>query len=471
MANRYAVATGNWSALATWDGGASLPGAADDVYANNFTVTIDQDITVLTLRTSAAAPAVAGGGFVVSTIGAGVTRHVALSGNLNTSGQHAANSTYLLTVSAADGTLDLGAAHLNAGANNGCWALLLSGTCKVKTTGTLFISHQAMYTSSANARVTAAGTLQVGAILTNANIGCALVVSGAGATITVDGDVNVQGYNAVCGVHFLAAGTLNVGGSIRIGEIGNSQPGIALNPGCVLNVTGGIYGGAFSQPVVAMGGAGTYVCTIGGDVQAGAGSNALYYSNNSAVSTLTVGGKVLAGGVPAINCSGISGGSVFNLNGGVEASGSCAAVSSAMTDLTCIVSGTLKWGSNGHQPMQVLRWKVKDNAVASLQISTNVGGLDTFTLGGTPPATADVRNGTVYGSGSLTGTLKVPAASSVAAGVLVDSGVGTGALHIADVAQVTGAQLVAAIGAYGVATGNGITLVPDSAGDLILGSV
>jgi hypothetical protein len=66
MANRYAVATGNWSNTATWDGG-TLPAAGDDVRANGFTVTIDQDITVLSIRTDAASPAVAGGGFSCST--------------------------------------------------------------------------------------------------------------------------------------------------------------------------------------------------------------------------------------------------------------------------------------------------------------------------------------------------------------------------------------------------------------------
>jgi hypothetical protein len=62
MANYKAVANGNWSALATWqdDAGGSfiastvLPGASDDVYSNAFTVTINQDITVASLRNGAA---------------------------------------------------------------------------------------------------------------------------------------------------------------------------------------------------------------------------------------------------------------------------------------------------------------------------------------------------------------------------------------------------------------------------------
>jgi hypothetical protein len=68
MANRYAVATGNWSNTATWDGG-TLPGAGDDVRANGFTVTIDQNITVLSIRNEALAPAVLGGKFLVNSTG------------------------------------------------------------------------------------------------------------------------------------------------------------------------------------------------------------------------------------------------------------------------------------------------------------------------------------------------------------------------------------------------------------------
>ena len=65
MANRYAVATGNWSNTATWDGG-TLPQSGDDVRPNGFTVTIDQDITVTSLRNDASSPAAGGGAFVIT---------------------------------------------------------------------------------------------------------------------------------------------------------------------------------------------------------------------------------------------------------------------------------------------------------------------------------------------------------------------------------------------------------------------
>lgn len=50
MANVYAVKTGNWSDTTVWNTGA-LPTSADDVYANSFTVTIDINPTVQSIRT------------------------------------------------------------------------------------------------------------------------------------------------------------------------------------------------------------------------------------------------------------------------------------------------------------------------------------------------------------------------------------------------------------------------------------
>ena len=60
MANYKAVANGNWSDLATWEDDSSgsyvastvLPGVNDDVWANGFTVTIDQNINVKSLSSA-----------------------------------------------------------------------------------------------------------------------------------------------------------------------------------------------------------------------------------------------------------------------------------------------------------------------------------------------------------------------------------------------------------------------------------
>jgi hypothetical protein len=66
MALRYAIATGNWSNTATWDGG-TLPTASDDVFADGKTVTIDIDITVLSIRTTQRSGGTNGGTFTCTT--------------------------------------------------------------------------------------------------------------------------------------------------------------------------------------------------------------------------------------------------------------------------------------------------------------------------------------------------------------------------------------------------------------------
>ena len=68
MAVRYRTATGNWSNAAQWDGG-TLPTSADDCYCNGFTITLDQDVTVLSIQNgSLASPVIAGGSVSITTI-------------------------------------------------------------------------------------------------------------------------------------------------------------------------------------------------------------------------------------------------------------------------------------------------------------------------------------------------------------------------------------------------------------------
>jgi len=49
MANKFAISPGNWSSGGTWNDGV-VPVSGDDVYANGFTITLDQDINVGSLR-------------------------------------------------------------------------------------------------------------------------------------------------------------------------------------------------------------------------------------------------------------------------------------------------------------------------------------------------------------------------------------------------------------------------------------
>ena len=65
MANITATKNGNWSDATVWSSGV-LPTSADDVYSNGFNVTIDQNVTVLSIRQSSPASTTTGGTFILT---------------------------------------------------------------------------------------------------------------------------------------------------------------------------------------------------------------------------------------------------------------------------------------------------------------------------------------------------------------------------------------------------------------------
>jgi hypothetical protein len=65
MAIVRAIKTGNWSDPTVWNTGA-LPTAADDVYSNNFVVTIDVSATVLSVQNAATTGVTMGGRFIAT---------------------------------------------------------------------------------------------------------------------------------------------------------------------------------------------------------------------------------------------------------------------------------------------------------------------------------------------------------------------------------------------------------------------
>jgi hypothetical protein len=66
MAIRHAVANGNWTNTATWNGG-TLPDIGDDVYANGFSISINQNINVSKISTEICPNTLIGGGSFGST--------------------------------------------------------------------------------------------------------------------------------------------------------------------------------------------------------------------------------------------------------------------------------------------------------------------------------------------------------------------------------------------------------------------
>lgn len=385
MAIRWAVASGNWSNTATWDGG-TLPTSTDDVFANNFTVTIDQDITAITLRnTSNTSPAITQGGqFVVS--GNTGTRNITLTGtrqsvSFNNSGLWQASSALtLFNVTATSGfTLNLSSPAASPNTNIG-FLVTINGNCTINYSGIMnqnpsFFSQFVANASASNGNLTIVG--------------------------------NPVGFSGTGVIQILASGyTLNVIGNVTAG----AENAVYLTQAATVNITGNVTAAA-SNAIAWNGGSGGVV-NVTGNVTAAAAAG---ISNNSTNQTIVINGNVTA----SSSNNGIIGntiGTIVTVNGNLTNVSDCMAVFAIKMRIspTTQQTWTFQTGSGNRQ----------------LSTSNVFSGY---------PSVSDVRSGVVYASGSLTGTCNVPAAASVAFGVPVDNTTGT--------AIITRAQLISDVGA------------------------
>ena len=374
MALRYAVATGNWSNTATWDGG-TLPTAADDVFSNNFTVTIDGTFTVLSIRNTLNA--------ALPTIVAGGQFRFANGGNLTCTA-----STGII-VGSTTPTLEMTLASPNTGTFNGS-VLTLANTnnfnaIRLSSSGTLNLNGNYNIDAAANRAIillTSTGTLNiVGDISSTA--------AGAGS--------------AMNNILMTAAGTLNITGNVTAStNTERASSPINSNSGTI-NITGNTT--ANITPAIYIIGAVNY--TQIGNVNASTAQPAIY--NQTTAATISITGIITAStGAPAIFAAfaltnNYSSGTYVKVSGNVvNTSNNMAIVAPRVT----IDTNTASW---------------------LFQIST--GGNRTLYAAGVAlgnPATSNVRFGTTYGASSeLTGTLRVPSASNVLSGVLTDNTTGT----------------------------------------------
>jgi hypothetical protein len=382
MAVKYAVASGNWSSGATWNGG-TVPTSADDVYANTFTVTIDNTFTVLSVRNSAlASPVITAGGQFIYANGGNLTCTAAIpfiSG--------------IVSLAVIEMTLPSG----NTGTFN--------GSC-LSSTSSLFSTSSAI-----GLRLSNTGTLNINGSFTttfgsgsgdnNKNI---VSVTGNG-TLNFVGDLihnsangssSIIKFNASSGVLNL---TGNVSGNSVNGLVGASA--ISIVPGTI-NVTGNLTSSTSSTIYVSGGSVNVIGNVTGGTTQPS-------ITNGVSAATISVTGIITAGsGSPAIYSN-------FALTSGY---GSSTFVK---------VSGNVV---NTNNIMAVVAPRVTiDSNTSSWLFQISTGGDRILYAAGVPlgnPVVGDVRFGTIYGaSNELTGTMRVPSAANVLQGVLVDNTVGT----------------------------------------------
>jgi hypothetical protein len=184
MAVRYAVATGNWSNTATWNGG-TLPTSADDVYSNNFTVTIDTSVTVLSIRNTAQTPAVAGGSFILNN---GITVNC-------TSGGMIIGGAQLLSYSGS-GSVTINSSFSGISSGTNVSGFVISGTGTVDINGAITGSTSSVTTPSI-INVTGAAMLNiVGNIsgFSSAAVNSTSVrMTTSGSTLNIIGNIEARG--------------------------------------------------------------------------------------------------------------------------------------------------------------------------------------------------------------------------------------------------------------------------------------
>ena len=374
MALRYAVASGNWSNTATWDGG-TLPTASDDVFSNGFTVTIDGTFTVLSIRNTlnAAAPVIAAGGQF----------RFANNGNLTCTAAQA------IFAGSTTPVLEMNLASGNTATFNGSVLTIAS----ITSYNAIRLSSSGILNCNGNYSIDGTGSRSI------------LSVTSTG-TLNIVGDVSstyAGGLTGVNTVSMAAAGTINITGNVTASTSTQLSSGTISVSSGILNITGNTT--ANTTTAIYLPGAVTYNQI--GNVNASNVQPAIF--NLTAAATISVTGIITAGtGAPAIYSSfalitGYSSGTYVKVSGNViNSTNNMAVVAPRVT----IDTNTSSW---------------------LFQIST--GGNRTLYAAGVAlgnPATNNVRLGTVYGaSNELTGTLIVPSPSNVLQGVGTDATVGT----------------------------------------------
>jgi len=394
MALKYPLANGNWSTAANWNGG-TLPIPGDDVRANGFTVTIDQDIDVLQIATVALAPAVAGGTFTVST-----NRNI--TANINP------GSTICLQ--SASGIIVTIIGNINAGSANG-----IDGVRFTNAGSVLNVTGNVVAGSSVNVQygINSSGTVN---FIGNAT-GSAVGFGSAAININTGGVLNLTGIvtggntvNTSYGVQTAGNGTYN--GTIIGGNVANNS---------AVRITAGIHTINSNST-----GGGATAChgilTVGG--------------------TLTVNGNCTGGGVTGAHAVQIST-STATFNGNIFGSTSSLSVGLNVTDTASnVVISQMTFSANGGSPVAgFVKFK---NTAPTITVrkanNTNQQLVDPSTTD--IPIIGDVRDGVTYASGSLTGTLKVPPATAVSVGVPTDNTVGTTVITITDMGALLSSYVI-----------------------------
>lgn len=414
MANRYAIANGNFSSTATWSdsaagaGGFSVPVSGDNAYSNGKTVTIDANATCAKISNAAENSATAGGGFLITS---------AITLNANVNGSTAVGGV-CLTVTLGSSVSCTINGNITGGSNTISYAVSITGS------GTVNIVGDVTGGSVSNAyalNVLSPCTVNITGSINPSFTGGAAVFVGIGVPATVNITGNVNGGSLNHGLDFRGSPSsiVTITGNVTGSSTNNYYGALCYQYGQYLVVNGNVIGGSGTSAygIATSGtvaGVGCFV-TVNGSATAGTGSIGVLNSQPAAtVKVVRAIGNAYGNGSTGIS-------SVVSVNG-------------LNTNYTYVEE--IQLGSLGQFPVGgVISLTDKTSNVAlmyrpSLSQKTL---LDPAATSGLVPAAADVRKGVVYSGGNRTGTCSVPAANQVLSGIGVDATTGAAALSTGSV--------------------------------------
>lgn len=484
MAVRYATANGNWSNPAIWDGGTTIPGAGDTVYANNKTVAIDvnaniggsnnydvnagsfivgafykiktvgttdwlavgaetQDIGEVFLATAS------GSGTGVATTAARIVNRALASPSIAAGGWFSIQSSVTLTADVQ---------NTNSALNGQCLLFSLSAPSFATVIGYTF--GGTAFSNNPSIRNSGSGTLNIeGIIYAKGAIHVANhpVLNASSGTVNFTG--SMYGAGPTLGVSCIAntsSGTVNLA---VVEAIGGSAAGLILNSssGMVYGTVGTISspGSTFVAPVLNSGsGIIDITCALVTGAPSGISSTAVTVVNSS-TGKINITGTCKGGGFREA-LSNIGSGEIYATRACGNDYGIGGSPSTGVAGVFCNNVGKafvdeFEFGANGQsptsgcvfvRPASQYQWRVFARPSPGGTPSTL---LDASAVEEALPPEADVRNGVGYNFYTRTGTCHVPAATSVAAGVPVDNTVGTAVLTPAAVQAIVGAIVADAI--------------------------
>jgi hypothetical protein len=429
MANVFATKSGNWSDTTVWNT-LALPTVNDDVFANNFTVTVDINTQVLSIRTTAASPAVAGGSFTLN-------NGVSLSANIVAGSNTTANTSCLNFLSAAPNTCTIFGnisgsltttdrygfnnnstgtvwiyGNIKGGSQGGSRGLINTSSGIVNIVGRVEAFSGVTSFGAFNAST---GTINLTGIAVGGTLGGGTQPDGirnnSSGTINIIGTA-IGGSNANGnGVGNVSTGSVNIVGLV-IGGSNTQSYGVDNYVSGTVSVTGNVMGGTGSTAYGIMNRTNATIFILG-NVMGGTGATS-YGIINNATGFVYVQGTAI-GNDWGLGSAGIGGGSpgIFGSQTGTT----------IIQGLSCGARG--QWPTAGNvfiQPQQNSTMTFETSAFQDVTLFTS------FSANITPPVSS-VRLGTKYNLNDYTGTCAIPSVSSVLQGVAVDNSIGIVALQ------------------------------------------